>query len=380
MDYITHALGYVVPFLVVLTILVFVHEYGHFWVARKCGVKIDSFSIGFGREIFGWFDKHGVRWKFSMIPLGGYVKMFGDENETSWTDEADTTGMTDEEKKQLFANKPLRSRVAIVLAGPMFNFAFTLVVFTLLFATIGERFTTPDVGEVVPGSAAEAAGIKPGDVFVSIDGRHIKRFEEVQEMVMLHPSDSMQIVLSHDGVERTINITPSTVDETDRFGNVQHIGRLGVKHTGESAQIIRQSPGMAVVESCRETWSLIDGTMVAIWQMIDGTRPADEMGGVLSIAKISGDSAHSGIVSLVYFMAVLSVNLGLINLFPIPVLDGGHLLFYAIEAVRGKPPGEAVMKYSFRFGLALVLTLAVFANWNDLVHMGFVDFVKGHIS
>ncbi len=379
MIYISHALGYVLPFLIVLTVLIFVHEFGHFWVARRCGVKIDAFSIGFGAELFGWNDKHGTRWKLSMLPLGGYVKMFGDADESSWTATVDTTRITPEERTGLFASKPLWARAAVVSAGPMANFIFTIVMLSVLFAVIGQRVSKPDVSEVVAGSAADQAGIKPGDVFVSIDGRSIKRFEDIQEIVTLRPGQAMSIVVNRGDTPFTLTATPESVSETDRFGNVDHIGRLGIKHAG-SSEVVRDNPVKAVGEAWRETWLIAHEELVSVWQIIKGTRPADQMSGVFGIAKMSGDSARSGTVDLIYFMALLSVNLGLINLFPIPVLDGGHLLFYAIEAVRGKPPGEAVMKYSFRFGLALVLTLAVFANWNDLVHLGFVDFVRGHIS
>ena len=379
MVYISHALGYIVPFLVVLTILIFVHEFGHFWVARRCGVKIDSFSIGFGRELLGRTDRHGTRWKLSLLPLGGYVKMFGDENEASWTEVADTSKMSEEDKKHLFASKPLASRAAVVAAGPIANFIFTILIFSVLFSIIGQRVSKPDVGEIVPQSAAERAGLHVGDVFVSIDGRKISRFEQIQEIVFLHPAEAMHIVVERNGARVPIDATTDSVEETDRLGNVDHIGRLGIKHTG-SSETVRLNPVKAVGQAWEETWSIADQELTSVWQIIKGTRPADQMSGVFGIAKMSGDSARSGTVDLVYFMALLSVNLGLINLFPIPVLDGGHLLFYAIEAVRGKPPGEAVMKYSFRFGLALVLTLAVFANWNDLVHLGFVDFVRGHIS
>lgn len=393
MHYVEHALGYIVPFLVVLTVLIFVHEFGHYWVARRCRVKIDSFSIGFGQELFGWTNKAGVRWKVSALPLGGYVKMVGDEDGTSWGDspsvaeKGDMAAGSDPRHSQaaqddpdLFANKPLLQRAAVVSAGPIANFLFTILIFTILFSLVGERFTKPDIGEVVPGTVADKAGLKPGDLFLSIDGRTIKRFEEIQTLVQLHPGDPLDIVISRNGTEQHLTVTPDTVEETDRLGIVEHIGRLGIKHDGADMDLVRQPLGRAVVESCRQTWAILDQTLTAVWQIIKGTRPADQMSGVIAIAKISGDSAHSGMVDLVYFMALLSVNLGLLNLFPIPMLDGGHLLFYGVEAVRGKAPGEAVMKYSFRFGLAVVLTLALFSNWNDLVHLGFLDFLRDHIS
>ena len=379
MSSLTQIVEYPIPFLVVLTVLVFVHEFGHFWVARKCGVKIDTFSIGFGKELFGWNDRHGTRWKFSILPLGGYVKMFGDDDAASWTETPDTSHMTEAERRQVFANQPLPARAAIVAAGPIANFIFTIFVFAILFTAVGQRFTTPDVQDVIPGSAAEVAGIKAGDTFVSINGTPIERFEQIAETVQTHPGDVLTVVLRNNDVERTVMVTPRVTDEKDNFGRPYHDVRIGIKHTGGS-QIKRLGPGEAVVTSFTETGHLISGTLLGIWQMVEGRRPADQMGGVIAIGQMSHDTAQNGVLDLIYFMALLSVNLGLLNLFPIPILDGGHLLFFAVEAVKGKPPGEAVMKYSFRFGLAVVLTLAIFANWNDLVHLGLLDFVKGHLS
>ena len=378
MEYLFSAFMYVVPFLAVLTILVFVHEFGHFWVARRCGVKIDSFSIGFGRELVGRTDRHGTRWKLSLLPLGGYVKMFGDTDETSWNDKADTSGMSEADRQGLFANKPLRARAAVVAAGPAANFLFTIIIFSILFAIVGERFYPPTVTSVVAGSAAEAAGIKAGDHITSLDGFSVKRFEDIPVIVQDRANVPMTIVLQRDGQQLAFPITPAVDEETDRLGRKHKLGRLGIRHEGY--EVTKQTPLHAVGRAFGETWDLIDQTGVSVWQMITGTRSAEEMGGIVSIAKMSGDTAKEGVASLVYFMGLLSINLGLINLFPIPVLDGGHLLFYAVEAVQGKPLGEVVMKYSFRFGLALVLTLAIFANWNDLVHLGFFDFIRDHIS
>jgi regulator of sigma E protease len=372
----THALSYVVPFVIALTVLIFVHEFGHYWVAKKCGVKIDSFSIGFGPELFGWLDRAGTRWKVSILPFGGYVKMFGDLDAASQPD--GEAVLSEEERKYAFPHKPLWARTAIVAAGPAFNFAFTIIVFSLLFAIVGERFTAPDIGEIKAGSPAEAAGLQPGDVIESINEQPMQRFEDIQQIVQLHPDETLRIHFRRGEEQRDVLAAPAITEDTDRFGIIQKTARLGIAHAG--TDIRKLSPGMAVVEAFRETGNLVSTTLTAIWQIVKGTRPSDQVGGVLSIAKLSGDFAHSGFVDFVYFLALLSVNLGLINLFPIPVLDGGHLLFYAIEAVQGKPLGELATKYSFRFGLALVLTLAVFANWNDLVHLGVVSFVRDHIS
>src|SRR5829696_6627542 len=338
---------YVGVFLVVLTVLVFVHELGHYLVARRNGVRIEVFLIGFGPELFGWWDRAGTRWKFSAIPLGGYVKMFGDADASSGLPVAGLGQLSAAERDVSFHHKPLGQRAAIVAAGPIANFLFAIVVLALLFMTWGQPFTPAEVGQVVPGSAAEAGGIRAGDTIVSVDGRV------------------------------TLRVTPAQVEETDRLGR-HKFGQLGIR--GGGTKYVARDPASAVVRAVGETWNLSATTLHAMWQMIIGTRGSEELGGPLRIAQLSGEVAQGGIVPLLWFMAVLSVNLGLINLFPVPVLDGGHLLFYAAEAIRGKPLGQRAQEYGFRVGLALVLTLMVFATWNDLVHTGIVDLVKRFVT
>ena len=368
---------YVGVFLLVLTVLVFVHELGHYLIARYNGVKIEVFSIGFGPELFGWWDRSGTRWKFSTIPLGGYVKMFGDSDATSGLPIANAGQLTPAERENAFHCKRLGQRAAIVAGGPFANFAFAVALLALLFMTYGQPFTPAEVGQVVPGSAADAGGIKGGDAIVSIDGRAIERFEDVQQLVRLNPNVPMQMVVRRDGELVTLRVTPSLVEENDRLGRHQ-IGQLGIR--GGGAKYIQRDPASAVVRAVEETWNLSATTLHAMWQMIIGTRGSEELGGPLRIAQLSGEVAQGGIVPLLWFMAVLSVNLGLINLFPVPVLDGGHLLFYAAEAIRGKPLGQRAQEYGFRVGLALVFTLMLFATWNDLVHTGIVDIVKRFVT
>ncbi len=372
--FVHHVLDYIVPFLVVLTVLVFVHEFGHYLVARRNGVRIEVFSIGFGPELFGWHDRAGTRWKFSAIPLGGYVKMFGDSDASSGLPHAGLARMTPAERDVSFHYKRLGQRAAIVAAGPAANFVFAIVVLAALFMTFGQPFTPAQVGQVQPGSAAERAGIKPGDVIVSIDGAAMRSFEDVQQVVRLNPGVPMTIVVKRDGHDVSVRATPAKTELTDRFGNHYRIGLLGIAHNG--VNYVRRDPATAVIQAGEQTWDLSASTLKAMWQIVIGTRGTDELGGPLRIAQMSGDVAQGGAVPLIWFMAVLSINLGLINLFPVPVLDGGHLLFYAAEAIRGKPLGQRAQEYGFRIGLALVLTLMVFATWNDLVHLRIVEFVK----
>jgi regulator of sigma E protease len=371
-----HFLWVVFWFLIVLTVLVFIHELGHYLIARRNGVKIEVFSIGFGPELYGWWDRAGTRWKFSAIPLGGYVKMFGDADASSGLP-INLSKLSLEERELSFHCKRLGQRAAIVAGGPIANFVFAIVALALLFMTYGQPFTPAEVGQVVQGSAAEAGGIRPGDTIVSIDGQSIDRFEDVQQIVRMNPAVALTMVVKRDGQPVTLHVTPSRVEESDRLGR-REIGQLGIR--GGAPKYVRRDPANAVAQAFGETWNLSATTLEAMWQMVVGRRTTDELGGPLRIAQLSGEVAQGGIVPLIWFMAVLSVNLGLINLFPVPVLDGGHLLFYAAEAIRGKPLGQRAQEYGFRIGLALVLTLMVFATWNDLVHIGIVDLVKRFVT
>jgi regulator of sigma E protease len=286
--------------------------------------------------------------------------------------------MSDAERSVSFHHKSLGQRAAILFAGPAANFLFAVILLTGLFCTVGQQFTTPDVGQVTPGSAAEDAGIKSGDVIVSIDGQAVERFEDVQQAVRLNAGSPMTVVVRRDGTELTKSVTPHMTELVDRFGNKHQLGILGIGRSG--VDYVRYDPITAAWQAVRETGSLVTGTLKAVGQMIVGTRTTEELGGPLRIAQMSGEVAQGGVISLLWFMAVLSVNLGLINLFPIPILDGGHLLFYAAEALRGRPLGQRAQEFGFRIGLALVLTLMVFATWNDLVHLQIVAYIRGLIT
>ncbi|MBP7335428.1 RIP metalloprotease RseP [Niveispirillum sp.] len=375
--------NYGVMFLVVLTVLVFVHEMGHFLVARRNGVRVEVFSIGFGPEIFGRTDRHGTRWKFSLIPLGGYVKMFGDAGAAS-TPGSGLSTMSAADRAVSFHHKRVGQRMAIVAAGPAANFLFAIVALAFMFMVYGQPYTPPVIRDVLPEGAAAEAGMKPGDRILSMDGRDTPRFEDVLGVIVMNPGRTVSMVVERVEVEGAepkrleLTVTPRAEQMEDRFGNIHTIGRLGVMRGNDEYR--RQTPLTALWEAGKETVRMTEGTLDAVWQMAMGMRSTNELGGPIRIAQMSGQVAQTGFVTMIWFVAVLSINLGLINLFPIPMLDGGHLLYYAVEAVRGRPLGERAQEYGFRVGLALVLTLMVFATWNDLVQLRVVDFVKGVLS
>lgn len=377
MQFVIHSLTYILPFLVILTVLVFVHEMGHFWVARRNGVRVEVFSIGFGPELFGWTDRRRTRWKVSALPLGGYVKMFGDANAVSAPGNA-LAAMTPEERAVAFQHKRLAQRAAIVAAGPIANFLLAIVAFAGLFVFVGQPFSPPVVGQVEPGSAAARAGFEAGDRIVRINGAQIDRFQQVQQIVQIGLGEPLTILVRRGEKTVTLNATPSVIEEADNFGHTYRIGRLGLRPQG--IEYVRLNPVVALWRASEETVSLTGATLTAVGQMIVGTRNTAELRGPFGMAQLSGEMAQEGLVPSVWLLAVLSLNLGLINLFPIPVLDGGHLLFYAIEAVRRRPLGPRALDYGFRIGLTLVLLLMFFATWNDLVHLKVIQFVAGLIS
>ena len=358
-------------FIFILSVIVFIHEMGHYLIARYNGVRVDVFSIGFGREIYGWNDSAGTRWKVCLLPLGGYVKMFGDADAAS-TPGDDVPQMTPEEKNVSFHHKRLSQRSAIVLAGPIANFILAVFILAIMFATVGQRITPALISIVQPDGAAAAAGMIPGDRITAIDDTEIDRFEMVQRIVRASAGESLLFTIERDGGVIELEMVPRRVEVTDGFGNQQKFGQIGVGRKG--VEFVRHSPLKAVWAAVEETASLTMATLDALGQIISGNRSAEELGGPIRIAQVSGQVAEDGLVTVFWFMAILSINLGLINLFPIPMLDGGHLLFYVYEAIRGKPLGERAQEYSFRVGLAMVLSLMIFATWNDLVQLQVVDF------
>jgi regulator of sigma E protease len=366
-------LGYLLPFLFVLTVVVFVHELGHFLVARWYGVGVKTFSIGFGPEIFGFNDRYGTRWRLSWIPLGGYVKFIDDENAAS-AGQKPLEQMTLEERKHSFQAKPLGQRAAVVAAGPIANFILAILIFTAIFALFGERITAAKVDIVNPGSAAERAGFLPGDKVVSIDGQNIASFSEMQRIVGTSPDQALHFVVDRDGKLIEITATPERKEITDHFGNTIRLGLLGIQRSAspDDWTLKRHDPLTAFVMAVKECYFVISRSLAYLYDVVTGREAADQLGGPIRIAQVSGQVAPAGFVALLNLAAIISVSIGLLNLFPIPMLDGGHLLFYGIEAIRGRPLSETTQEIGFRIGLAFVLMLMLFATWNDLIHLKFL--------
>ncbi len=442
-------------FIVVLSILVFVHEWGHYIVARICGVKVETFSIGFGKELFGRNDKHGTRWKVSLIPLGGYVKMFGDVDPASAghsdgvKDGEKVRPFTTAEKKEAFFAKPVAQRAAIVIAGPAINFIFAIIILAGMYGFHGQPVTPPMASAVIAGSAADKAGIEPHDEIVSIAGEKVKRFEDIRRIVMVALDTPLPFKIIRDGEEIELTATPKKEQLTDRFGFTHSRGLLGIVGpsdgiaiknvvavndtsvkgadearkalmpvlgqridlkllrgktaegedridtlivkapvndnkglndetsetygalvvSGTTNELLRHGVVGSLGAAVNETWSITTSTLKALGQMFTGTRSATELGGIVRIGAIAGDMAQMGILAIITFTALLSINLGLINLFPIPMLDGGHLMFYAIEAIKGKPVSEKIQDYAFRAGFAVLISMMLFANLNDLYQL-----------
>jgi len=364
-------IGYIIPFLFVLTIVVFFHELGHFLVARWAGVKVLTFSLGFGPELFGFNDRHGTRWKVSAIPLGGYVKFFGDDSEASTPSADALQTMTPEERKVSFHHKKVGPRAAIVAAGPIANFLLAIVIFAALFTFFGKPSQTARVDSIQENSAAAAAGFKSGDLVTAINGDAIESFTEMQRIVSTKAGVPLVFTVKRGDEVVKLNGTPQLREIKDNFGNVHRVGILGItRATGPGDTITKQvNPATALWLGVKETWFVVDRTVAYIGGIFTGRENADQVGGPIRIAQISGQVATIGLAALIHLAAVLSVSIGLLNLFPVPLLDGGHLLFYAIEAIRGKPLSERSQELGFRVGLALVLMLMLFATYNDILHL-----------
>jgi regulator of sigma E protease len=354
----------IAAFAVVISVIVFIHEFGHYYIAKVSGVRVLVFSIGFGKELFGWTDKSGTRWKLCLIPLGGYVKMFGDKSAASTPDRALLEKLPPKEQKVAFHTKPLWIKSAIVVAGPLANYIFAIVILTFFFYIYGSPLFSNKISFVQDNSPAMSAGIKAGDKIVAIDNDDVETFSEIEQIVSLSAGISLNVRVDRDGELLNMNITPSLVEKKDVFGNIIKVGRLGV------GSEIKLKKDIGVIESftlsLKDTWRMSTTTLQALGQIVTGKRGTEDLGGPIKIAKYSGQSAKKGLGTMIWFMAILSINLGLINLFPIPMLDGGHLAYYLIEAIKGKPLTAKFQQYGFQIGLFLLIMLTVFTTWNDI--------------
>lgn len=362
-------LSWVVPFLFVLGVVVFVHEMGHFLVARYFGVTVETFSIGFGPEVGGFYDRHGTRWRLAWVPLGGYVKFKGDENAASVPSQGDLARLSEEERRGNFHAKPVGQRAAVVAAGPIANFILAIVILTVWFMTMGKPILEPRVASVEPGSAAAEAGFQPGDLIRSIGGSSIQSFDDIQRIVMLNAETQLSITVDRNGQPMTFAATPRLKETKDRFGNLVQIGLLGIGRKNEDIVIKQFGPVEAFTQSLSETYFWMKQPLIFIQKLAIGQASGDQVRGVVGIAQLSREVASIGFVELFRWIAIISINIGLLNLFPIPMLDGGHLVFYGIEAIRGRPLSERVMEIGFRIGFALVIMLMLFATRNDVIHL-----------
>ncbi len=361
----------VVPFLFLLTVIVFFHELGHFMVARWFGVGVKVFSIGFGPELFGFNDRHKTRWKISAIPLGGYVKFLGDETEAGGTDREALESMSALERNSAFANKSVGARAAIVAAGPLANFILAIAIFTAMFSIYGQQVTEARVDAVIEGSAAERAGFQPGDLVLSIDGDEIGSFSDLQRIVSVSAETELKVVVDRGGERVPLTATPEREEIEDRFGNKQRLGRLGISRSTTANTVVteRYSVPEAAMLALARTWFIIEQTGVSLSAIVVGRESTDQLGGPIRIAQMSAQIATLGIAPLLNLVAFLSISIGLINLFPIPVLDGGHLVFYALEGVRGRPLSDRFQEIGFRIGFAGLAMLMIFTVWNDIVRL-----------
>lgn len=358
-------LHYAWSFFVVLSVIVFIHEFGHYIIAKWCGVKIEVFSIGFGKELLGRTDKSGTRWKLSLVPLGGYVKMFGDASAASTPDRSQNAAMTEEEKRFSFHHKPLWQKAAVVLAGPIFNFLLTIVILTGLILSNGIASTAPVVGEILPDTPAARSQLVAGDKIIAVNGQKVSTFNDIPRLIATNLSTPVDLLIGRGkAAPFHVTLTPEMKEDKDALGNVIKRPLIGIK--SQPYEKMELSFPLAVKEAVIRTYQICQTTLGAVGQIISGERKADELKGPIGIAKLSGQATQMDFYVILWFIAMISANLGLVNLFPIPMLDGGHLLYYAIEAGTGRPVAEKIQEFGFKVGFALLACLMVFTILNDL--------------
>jgi len=366
-------ISFIIPFIILLTVVVFIHEYGHYYFARKYGVGVTDFSIGFGKELFGFNDKSGTRWKFCAIPLGGYVKFFGDRNVFSQAEQQELLKKySKEDREKLFVVKPIYQRSLIVAAGPFANFLLAIVIFAFIYMFAGKDFTPAQIQEVQPDSPAFISGVKSGDIIKSIDNREVKSIMEVSAFINASSSETINLGILRNESELSINVKPKFVEGSDSLGNKINKKIIGIKIAPLNDKIERErlGPATALFYAIKETWFVIVASWDFVISMFKGTGDTSQLGGPIKIAKITGQVAKFGVVAFLSIMAYISISLGFINLFPIPMLDGGHLMFYAFEKILGRPLTQKTQEGFFRIGLFLLLSLMFFTTFNDLKDLG----------
>ena len=366
-------LSYILPFILLILVVVFIHEYGHYYFAKKYGVGVTDFSIGFGKEIFGWNDKSGTRWKICWIPLGGYVKFFGDRNVFSQADQENILKRySEEDQKKLFVIKPLYQRVLIVFGGPLANFLLAFVIFFSIYTFIGKDFTPAVINEVQKDSPAMIGGLKQDDVILEIDGNKVKSIMDVSKYITMSTSDFIDFKIKRSYDELMINVKPNIVMSEDGLGNKMKKRMVGIKLGAYNNEInhIKLGPAQAIYHAVHEVYYVTTSSLKYLGAMIIGKADSSQLGGPIRIAKISAQVAEFGILAFVSMMAYISISLGLVNLFPIPMLDGGHLMFYAFEKILGRPLSQKTQESFFRIGLFLLLSLMFFTTFNDLKDLG----------
>ncbi len=363
--------SYLVPFLFVLAVIVFFHELGHFLIARCCGVRVTAFSVGFGPELFGYTDRHGTRWKVCAIPLGGFVKFLGDKSVASVGDAADALQGNVGDGRATFVGASVCRRVAIVAAGPIASFLLAVCIFSGAYMLFGRQVTLARVAEVRPNSPAATAGFLPGDVVLAVDNLKIDGFDELIRLVSVNPGQAVKITIDRQRSRMMLDVTPALREVKDSFGNVTRVRQLGLGRSSapEDTKTERPGPVRAIELGVGQTWFIADQTLQYLFKVFVGRESADQLGGPIKIAQISGQAATFGFAALLQLAAILSATVGLINLLPVPALDGGHILFYTIEAARGRPVSQNAQKWGMRIGLSLVLALMIFTTISDVVRL-----------
>ena len=376
-------LSYILPFIALIVVVVFIHEYGHYYFAKRFGVGVTDFSIGFGKEMFGWNDKSGTRWKVCVIPLGGYVKFFGDRNVYSQADnEKIIKEYSKEDQEKLFVLKPLYQRALIVFGGPLANFLLAILIFFSIYTFAGKDFTPAVINEVQKDSPAMVAGLKDNDIVISIDGNEVKSIMDVSKFITMSTDEFISFTIKRFDQELIFRVKPNLVNSEDNLGNKINKRMIGIKLGAYNNEVnhVKLGPSKAIYYAVNEVYYVTTSSLKYLGSMIAGNGDSSQLGGPIRIAKISGQVAEFGILPFISLMAYISISLGLINLFPIPMLDGGHLMFYGIEKILGRPLSQKTQEGFFRIGMFLLLSLMFFTTFNDLKDVGLFKFFNNYIS